>query len=70
MPAVQSQRILVALDSLANAPDRRDVDVVSLAGQPGFRLGVGGSRVIVERDDAERLIEALRIAPRGEAYRG
>ena len=69
MPAAQSQRILAALDNLADAPDRQDVDVVPLTGQPGFRLRVGGIRVIFERDDAERHIEVLRIAPRGDAYR-
>ena len=69
MPAMQSQRILVALDNLANAPDRRDVDVAPLTGQPGYRLRVGSIRVIFERDDAQRHIEILRIAPRGDAYR-
>ena len=69
MPAVQSRRILAALDNLANEPDRRDVDVAPLTGQPGFRLRVGSIRVIFERDDAERYIEVLRIAPRGDVYR-
>ena len=69
MPAMQSQRILAVLDNLADEPDRRDVDVVPLTGQPGFRLRVGSIRVIFERDDAERHIEILRIAPRGDAYR-
>ena len=69
MPAMQSQRILAVLDNLADEPDRRDVDVAPLTGQPGFRLRVGSIRVIFERDDAERHIEILRIAPRGDAYR-
>ena len=69
IPAMQSQRILVALDNLADAPDRWDVDVAPLTGQPGYRLRVGSIRVIFERDDAERHIEILRIAPRGDAYR-
>ena len=69
MPAAQSQRILAALDNLADAPNRQDMDVVPLTGQPGFRLRVGDIRIIFKRDDAERLIEVLRIAPRGDAYR-
>lgn len=70
MPPAQSQRILAAIDSLADEPpDRRDMDVAPLAGQPGFRLRVGGIRVIYLRDDTVRQIEVLRIAPRGDAYR-
>lgn len=69
MPPAQSQRILAAIDSLADAPDRRDVDIAPLTGQPGFRLRVGSIRVIYRRDDAARHIEVLRIAPRGDAYR-
>ena len=69
MPAAQSQRIMAALDSLAEAPNRQDVDVAPLTGQHGFRLRVGGIRVIFERYDTERHIEVLRIAPRGDAYR-
>ncbi len=69
MPPAQSQRILAAIDSLAHEPDRRDMDVAPLVGQPGFRLRVGGIRVIYQRDDTARHIEILRIAPRGDAYR-
>ena len=68
MPAAQSQRILAALDNLAEAPERRDLDVAPLTGQPGFRLRVGGMRVIFLRDDADQHIDVLRIAPRGDAY--
>lgn len=68
MPATQSQRILAALDSLADAPERRDLDVAPLTGQPGFRLRVGNMRVIFLRDDADQHIDILRIAPRGNAY--
>ena len=51
MPSQNAQRIRRALDRLAEDPDRRDVDVAPLEGRPGFRLRVGGYRVIVERDD-------------------
>ena len=69
MPRQSAQRIRRALDRLAEDPDRRDVNVAPLEGRPGFRLRVGGFRVIFERDDKACAIDVLRIAPRGQAYR-
>ncbi len=69
MPRQSAQRIRRALDRLAEDPDRRDVDVAPLEGRPGYRLRVGGFRVIFERDDRACVIVVLRIAPRGQAYR-
>ena len=69
MPSQNAERIRRALDRLAEDPDRRDVDVAPLEGRPGFRLRVGGYRVIFERDDKARTIDVLRVAPRGQAYR-
>ncbi|MYH63792.1 MAG: hypothetical protein F4148_19265 [Caldilineaceae bacterium SB0675_bin_29] len=40
-----------------------------MEGRPGFRLRVGGYRVIFERDDKARTIDVLRVAARGQAYR-
>ncbi len=67
MPSQNAQRIRRALDRLAGDPDRRDV--APLEGRPGFRLRVGGYRVIFERDDKARTIDVLRVAARGQAYR-
>lgn len=69
MPARQALRIRRELDELAESPDRRDLDVSPLRGHPGFRLRVGEMRIIFERDDDARVIDVLRIAPRGRAYR-
>lgn len=69
MPSQNAQRIRRALDRLAEDPDRRDVDIAALEGRSGFRLRVGGYRVIFERDDEARTIDVLRVAPRGQAYR-
>ena len=68
MPARQSLHIRRELDELAESPDRRDSDVRPLRGRPGFRLRVEEMRIIFERDDDARVINVLRIAPRGRAY--
>ena len=69
MPRQHAQRIRRELDRLAKNPDRRDADIATLKGRPGFRLRVGDMRVIFERDDKARVIDVLRIVPRGQAYK-
>ena len=45
-------------------------DVRPLKGKPGeWRLRVGDWRIRFHRDDAERVIDILLVAPRGAAYR-
>ncbi len=34
-----------------------------------FRLRVGDLRIIFERDDEARVMDVLRIVPRGQAYK-
>jgi len=68
MPPHEAQRIRHQLSSLAEDPLRRDVDVTALTNRSGFRLRVGGRRVIFERDDAMRCIDVLRVGPRGDVY--
>ena len=69
MPRQNAQRIRRELGKLAEQPNRRDIDVASLTGRSGFRLRVGDWRVIFTRDDEARVIDVLRIAPRGQAYK-
>ena len=69
MPRQNAQRIRRELDKLAAQPNRRDVDVASLTGRPGFRLRVGDWRIIFTREDTARVIDVLRIVPRGQAYK-
>ena len=69
MSRQQAQRIRRALDKLAKDAGRRDIDVTTLKGRPGFRLRVGSLRIIFERNDETRVIDVLRIAPRGQAYK-
>ena len=70
MPRQQAQRIRRQLDKLAEDPNRQELDIAPLTGRPGFRLRVGDLRIIFERDDAALAIDVLRIAPRGQVYRG
>ncbi len=69
MPRRNAKRIRHAIDKLADNPDRRDVDIASLRGRPGYRLRVGGIRIIFARDDDKQVIDVLRIAPRSHAYK-
>ncbi|MCE2453560.1 MAG: type II toxin-antitoxin system RelE/ParE family toxin [Nitrospinae bacterium] len=69
MSAREALHIRRELDELAESPDRRDSDVRPLRGRSGFRLRIGEMRIIFERDDDARIIDVLRIAPRGQAYR-
>ena len=69
MPSPPARRIRRELDELAENPDRRNLDVNALRGRRGFRLRVGEMRVIFELDDDACIIDVLRIAPRGQAYK-
>ena len=69
IPRQQAQRVRSELEKLIENPDREDLDISRLQGRPGFRLRVGDLRVIFDRDDENRVIDVLRIAPRGQAYR-
>ena len=69
MPRQEAGRIRSVLDKLADAPDREDLDLAPLRGRPGYRFRVGGVRLLFEREDEAHVIDVLRIAPRGDAYK-
>ena len=69
MPRQDAGRIQGELDKLAKAPDRKDLDIARLKGRSGYRMRVGGVRLLFERDDEAHVIDVLRIAPRGDAYK-
>ena len=54
-------RIRGELDMLAMAPDREDLDIARLKGRSGYRMRVGGARLIFERDDEAHVIDVLRM---------
>ncbi len=65
MPAAVIRRIRERIDSYARSPALA-ADVVKLKGREGYRLRVGGYRVIFRRD-SDRL-SILDIGPRGDIY--
>lgn len=68
MPRRDAQRIRHELKKMAENTERRDMDIKTLQGRPAFRLRVGDMRIIFEQDDQARVIDVLRVAPRGQAY--
>jgi mRNA interferase RelE/StbE len=69
LPATNRNRILGALETLAEDPDNRELDVKKLRNRPGFRLRVGGFRVLYERHQDRLVILVIAVRPRGEAYK-
>lgn len=60
------QRIDNAIAGLAKEPP--DGDIKKLRGAPLYRLRVGGYRILFTMSDTQ--ITIVRIAPRGDAYKG
>jgi len=69
LPRDLARRILDSLERLAAEPFAPGHDVVPLRGRPGFRLRIGGWRVLFVIDDEELVILVLDILPRGDAYK-
>ena len=68
MPREDAERILAALDKVAENPDRQDINAISLITRPGYRLKVGSYRALYERDDEIRLIAVFKIGHRKNIY--
>jgi mRNA interferase RelE/StbE len=62
-------RIRERLERIAADPYSSDVNVTKLQNRPGYRLRVGGWRVIYEIENEQLVILVLRIGSRGEIYR-
>lgn len=62
-------RITDKINQLGHNPDDAELDVKKLEGEPGWRLRVGGWRVIFDRQDEVRIIAIEKIKPRGDAYK-
>ncbi|MDP1846379.1 MAG: type II toxin-antitoxin system RelE/ParE family toxin [Solirubrobacteraceae bacterium] len=60
------QRVITAIQRLADDP--QSAGLRKLAGRSESRLRVGGWRVIVDLDVAQRTIVVVRVLPRGRAY--
>ena len=62
-------RITDKINQLGFNPDDPELDIKKLKGEPGWRLRVGGWRVIFDRQDTVKIIAIERIKPRGDAYK-
>lgn len=60
------QRILDAIEKLAEDPARTYLDIKPLEGSTDYRLRVGSYRIVYDQDGT--ILEIKRIAPRGSAY--
>lgn len=67
MPPHEARRIRAKIETYARNPTAQSKTVARLRGREGYRLRVGGWRVIFDRDEATMVI--LDIGPRGDIYR-
>lgn len=63
------QRIAERIQALGNDPDDPALSVKAMAGRPGYRLRVGGWRILFTRDDDTRVIAIHCIGIRGDVYK-
>lgn len=63
-----AKRIRARLDELARDPFHAS-KVKKLVGAPGYRLRVGDWRVLYRLIDDRCVVDVIRIATRGQAYR-
>ena len=68
MPRDLRELVKTKIEELAADPARAQ-NVKKLVGQPGYRLRVGGWRVIYELDSGRLLVRVLEIGPRGGVYK-
>ena len=69
LPVDDQRRVVKAIDALKNNP--RPPGVKKLSGQENFwRIRVGDYRVIYAIEDQMLRVFVVRLAPRGDAYRG
>jgi mRNA interferase RelE/StbE len=63
------QRIAEKIQALRDDPNDPMLDVRPLADRAGYRLRVGGWRIIFSREEKIRVIAIEQIRPRGDAYK-
>jgi len=70
LPRGWREKIVGAIETLAEDPDSPRLDVRKLTGREGFRLRVGKHRVIYERHEGRLVILVVVIRGRGDVYKG
>jgi mRNA interferase RelE/StbE len=69
IPRNVAKLIREKLEAIATNPYADHPNAKKLQGRDGYRLRVGGWRVIYEIQNDQMAILVLRVAPRGEVYR-
>ena len=67
LPPKLEQSLREAINKIAEDPERTDLDIRALSGQPGYRLRVGGWRVLYVLDETGLTVKV--VASRGSAYK-
>jgi len=67
LPTQDAQRILAAIQQLANTP--RPVGTIKLTGSDLWRIRVGNYRVIYEINDTKLAVTVVRVGHRRDIYR-
>lgn len=62
-------RVAEKIQALGDNPDDPTLDIKPLTGMDGYRMRVGGWRIIFDRQDAVRVIAIEKIKPRGDVYK-
>lgn len=68
MPKAMAHRFIVAFATLATG-QATGLDIKKLAGRDGYRLRIGGWRALYRMENAQLIIEVLKIGPRGDIYK-
>ncbi len=66
LPRTMAERLVARIEDVAADPTATRGDVVKLRGREGYRLRVGGWRVLFEFRGGTLLV--LKIGPRGGVY--
>ncbi len=67
LPTDSYQRVREAIRALAQEP--RPLGCLKLRGREGWRIRVGGYRVIYEIDDKQQVVTVLHVGHRRSIYR-
>ena len=67
IPEPEKSRINQAIDELELRPEA--MNIKPLVGREGYRLKVGGWRLLLDMDCAEKVIHVYMLAARGDAYK-
>jgi mRNA interferase RelE/StbE len=68
LPVNWQKRIVAKIREIAVQPYAPNNNLMKLQGRDGYRLRVGGWRVIYELDDDRLVMLVLEVGPRGGIY--